>query len=101
MGEAVVRQGEVGDVFYVVSSGLVVVQRDGVEVRQIAAGGHFGEVALLRDAPRNATVVAAEPTHLLMIERDQFLSAVTGSDLARAEARRLVQERDDYPEPDA
>ncbi len=100
-GEVVVRQGEVGDVFYVVSSGLVVVQRDGVEMRQLGAGGHFGEVALLRDAPRNATVVAAQPTRLLMIERDQFLSAVTGSDVARAEARRLVQERDDYPEPDA
>ena len=97
-GQVIVRQGDAGDVFYVVTSGRVVVRHDDIEVNRIGAGGHFGEVSLLRDAPRNATVVADEPTRLLMIDREHFLSAVTGSASSRAEAQRLVRERDDYPD---
>jgi CRP-like cAMP-binding protein len=56
-------------------------------------GGFFGELALLRAAPRNATVVAACPGVLLALERADFLSAVTGHARTREAADALVSER--------
>ena len=51
-------------------------------------------MALLRDAPRNATVTATEPTRLLVIDRDDFLSAVTGSSLSHDATEHIVQQRE-------
>ena len=56
-------------------------------------GGAFGEIALLRDVPRTATVLAVEPTELLAIRRDPFLEALTGQPRSRAVAAGLVDER--------
>ncbi len=57
-----VRQGEPGDAFYIVQSGAATVDADGVELATVAPGDGFGEIALLRDVPRTATVRALEPT---------------------------------------
>jgi len=77
-GEAIVTQGEPGDLFYVVEDGEVEVEIDGAPVRRHGPGGFFGEIALLRDVPRTATVRALIETRLVAVERDEFLAAVTG-----------------------
>ena len=76
----VITQGDHGDAFYVVDSGRLSVAIDGVRLsHDIHAGDGFGEIALLRDVPRTASVATLEPCRLLRIERDEFLAAVTGS----------------------
>jgi MFS family permease len=77
-GAAVFRQGESGDRFYVVRAGALEVAVDGTPVSEVAAGGCFGEVALLRDVPRTATVTAKVDVELLALARDVFIGAVTG-----------------------
>ena len=77
-GEEIVRQGEHGDRFYVVDTGEIEVVLDGHEPRREGPGSYFGEIALLRDVPRTATVRAATDVNLFALDRDEFLPAVTG-----------------------
>jgi CRP-like cAMP-binding protein/Zn-dependent protease len=71
-GDALVTQGEPGDRFYVIASGRAEVVRDGTAVGAIGKGRFFGEVALLRDVPRTATVTATTPMRLFALDRDGF-----------------------------
>ena len=77
-GENIIRRGDHGDRFYVVDLGEIEVVLDGDETRREGPGSYFGEVALLRDVPRTATVRAASDVHLFALDRDDFLPAVTG-----------------------
>jgi MFS family permease len=77
-GEEVFRQGDPGDRFYVVSDGEVDVLMDGRHVRTEGRGDYFGEIALLRDIPRTATVWAKTDARLLALPREEFIAAVTG-----------------------
>ncbi len=77
-GDEPVVQGAAGDRFYVIDIGEAEVVIDGFRVRQIGASDDFGERALLRDTPRTATIRALTEMHLLTIERDAFLEALTG-----------------------
>ncbi|MFN3216179.1 MAG: cyclic nucleotide-binding domain-containing protein [Acidimicrobiales bacterium] len=90
-GDVVVRQGEHGDCFYAVADGAFEVEMSGRRMRTARRNGFFGEVALLADVPRTATVSAAEPGELLVIERVPFLVAVTGSDTSRQVAWGIVR----------
>ncbi|MFL5980577.1 MAG: MFS transporter [Gaiellaceae bacterium] len=87
-GETVVAQGEPGDRFYVVAAGVLGVAVDGKQVGTLREGDSFGEIALLRDVPRTASVRAAADTRLLALDRDDFVTAVTGyaPSLSSAEA---------------
>lgn len=85
-GQVVVREGDEADRFYVIDRGLVRVTRGGAELRTEGPGEFFGEIGLLRDVPRTATVAAVEDTALWCLDRDDFLGAVTGND----ESHRLV-----------
>ncbi len=78
-GDIVIREGDEGDRFYVIGTGAVEVSRAGDLLAKLGVGDFFGEIALLRDVPRTATVIATEPTSLRALERSQFLAAVTGS----------------------
>ena len=91
-GETIVRAGEVGDRFYLVDSGTVRIGLQEGE-KESGAGDYFGEIALLRDVPRTATVTAAAATRLYALERADFLAAVTGHTLAEAAAQGVVGER--------
>jgi len=77
-GHAVFRQGDPGDRFYVIAAGEADVVIDGATVRTEGPGEHFGEIALLRDTPRTATVLARTDLELRALGSDEFIGAVTG-----------------------
>lgn len=79
-GDIVIRQGDAGEAFYVIAEGRMSVAVDGdVRDHVLGEGDGFGEIALLRDVPRTATVTAIQPCRLLRIERPDFLAAITGT----------------------
>ena len=92
-GAAVIRQGDHGDRVYVVVSGDLDVEVDGRAGARLGAGDVFGEIALLRDVPRTATVRAATAAEVLTLGRDEFLAAVTGHPASAAEADLVVATR--------
>jgi CRP-like cAMP-binding protein len=67
-----VTQGEPGDAFYAIRSGRVDVIRDGQQVTRLGPGDHFGEIALLNDQPRNASVVAHTSVRAFQLSREGF-----------------------------
>ena len=92
-GAAVIRAGERGDRFYAIADGTVEVRRDGNSVGTLTRGDSFGEIALLRDVPRTADIVALTPTRLYGLAKRDFVAAVTGHPAAAAESEWLVRER--------
>jgi MFS family permease len=92
-GEIVIREGDVGDRFILIVSGEVEVTRDGISVTTLRAGDHVGEIALLRDVPRTATVTTTTPVELLTLSRAVFLEAVTGYPRSRERAEAIVEAR--------
>jgi MFS family permease len=75
-GEAVITEGEHGTRFYAVVSGAVVCTVGGRFARRLERGGYVGEIALIRDVPRTATVVADGPLEVISVEREEFLLAL-------------------------
>jgi MFS family permease len=91
-GETVFARGDRGDRFYAIASGRVVVDVDG-EARELGPGDFFGEIALLRDVPRTATVRTVDDVRLYAIERHDFIAAVTGHAPSREAAEHVVAMR--------
>jgi len=91
--QVVVSRGEVGNHFYAIASGKAAVEVDDDTTRELGPGDFFGEIALLRDVPRTATVRALEPLRLFAVERDEFLLAVTGHSPTLATAENIVTTR--------
>jgi MFS family permease len=92
-GQVVVARGEAGNHFYVIATGQAVVELDDGATRELGPGDFFGEIALLRDVPRTATVRAVEPLRLFAVQRDAFLAAVTGHAPTLAAAENIVVSR--------
>lgn len=92
-GDVVIREGELGDRFYVVAEGDLTVQVGGVTRGELGPGNFFGEIALLRNGPRTATVLAREDSVLFSLTRDEFVPAVTGSAPSNAAADEVVGAR--------
>jgi MFS family permease len=92
-GREVFRQGELGDRFYIVLDGDTEIVADGRVVAVTGPGGYFGEIALLRDVPRTATVRAKEDAELRALERDDFIAAVTGHAASAEAADSVVASR--------
>jgi MFS family permease len=93
VGTEITRQGEVGDRFYLVDEGEMEVASDGEVLATLGPGDYFGEIALLRDVPRTATVSARTDASLLALERDEFVSAVSGHPASREAADAVVAAR--------
>ena len=75
-GEVLIREGDPGDAFYALGAGRVDVIREGEVVAALGPGEHFGDVALLTDAPRNATVVTHTPSRIFRLDREGFQRVV-------------------------
>jgi MFS family permease len=76
-GDVVIREGERGERFYVIVDGRFDVHERGVARRGLGPGDFFGEIALLRDVPRTATVTAAADGLLFALGRQKFLGSVS------------------------
>lgn len=91
-GELVIRAGDTGDCFYIVGDGELDISAEGLHTTAHQAD-YFGEIALLRDVPRTATVKAIVDTKLYALGRNDFLAAVTGVSAAHAIGHAVAQER--------
>jgi CRP-like cAMP-binding protein len=91
-GEVVVRAGEPGDRFYIVANGELEIVAEGLHATA-RAGDHFGEIALLREVARTATVRALVASKLYALEREDFLNAVIGHSGVRAAGEAVAAER--------
>ena len=98
-GEVVIRTGDSGDRFYMVADGALEVT-NGVHA-EAHRGDFFGELALLRDIPRTATVIATMRSRLYALEREDFLAAVTGHSAVRAAGEAVVEQRLRPAKPDS
>ncbi len=92
-GTVVVREGDPGDRFFIVADGTVEVSEYGRVVAELGAGGYFGEIALIRDVARTATVTTATQTVLYALDRDDFLAAVTSHAPSAEAAEEVVSSR--------
>ncbi|HEX6917253.1 MAG TPA: MFS transporter [Phycicoccus sp.] len=92
-GEAILREGQESDEFFVIESGQVEVTQAGAVLRHEGPGEFFGEIGLLRDVPRTATVTALEDTELVTLAREDFLDAVRGTEESLAAANDVATRR--------
>jgi MFS family permease len=92
-GERIIQQGEVGDRFYILAAGRAEAVADGVRLRTMGPGDSFGEIALIRDVPRTASVVAVGPVEAFALDCSAFLGAVCGDMRSSSAAEAVVRER--------
>jgi predicted MFS family arabinose efflux permease len=92
-GAFVFSQGDAGDGFYVVEEGELEVVIDEKRVNMIGRGGYFGEIALLHDVPRTASVRALSEVQLRRLDSAPFIAAVTGSVASSQAAAAVVGSR--------
>ena len=99
-GAVVMREGEVGDHFHLIVDGAAAVSVHGAPRPSLQRGDCFGEIALLRDIPRTATVTAERPLRTLALGREEFLTAVTGNSMSNMAADALAAQRLSTDPPD-
>ena len=96
-GERIVNQGDEGREFFMIADGQVdILRREGdreTVINQLSSGSYFGEVALIKDQPRNASVVATTPTTVYVLDRDEFRAVIDSSDSFETELRKALFER--------
>jgi CRP-like cAMP-binding protein len=86
-------EGELGDRFYAIADGRLRVSKAGREVATLGRGEGVGEIALIRDVPRTATVVAITDASLYSLEKEPFVLALTGHAPAARAAGDLMATR--------
>ena len=99
-GKVLCKEGESGGEFYVIMSGEVEVTRGGQTLGSIGDGGFFGEISLVQDLPRNATVTVTKPIRSFVLTRGRFLKMLDDQPgverkVMRALANRLSSVSDD------
>jgi CRP-like cAMP-binding protein len=88
----VIREGDPGDRFYAIADGVFEVSRGGSHLGQLGRGDGFGEIALIRDVPRTATVTALTNAIIYELSGELFVEAVTGNALAHRAAALVVND---------
>jgi CRP-like cAMP-binding protein len=94
-GTVLMREGEEGDRYYAIADGRLDVTRKGAHVATLGRGEGVGEIALLEQVPRTATVTVVEPARLYALTKEPFLLALTGHPPAHRAARGVVDARRD------
>jgi CRP-like cAMP-binding protein len=87
-GKVLVKQGDVGDTFFVIEEGSAEVVRDGARITELGPGDFFGELALLEEDRRTATVTATTPMEVIVMTRASFRAI----DKAMPHVHKAVQE---------
>lgn len=100
-GKVLMREGESGREMLVISTGRVRVERGGSEVAELGSGSWIGEMALLSEAPRNATVTTTEPTTLFVLAHREFHSLMDAMPSVRDAVLKCVADRLRAATPDA
>jgi hypothetical protein len=91
--EVIVQQGESADDMFLIKSGVFDTTVDGEQVRTLQPGDHFGEIALLFNAPRTATVRCVQAGSLWRLRREDFLRAVTGNTTSEEAMTAIADQR--------
>lgn len=73
-GREIVTEGQPGEELFIVIRGRVTIEKNGVEIAELRSGGHFGEMGLIDNAPRSATVRATEPTRVMVVARADLMN---------------------------
>jgi len=92
-GDVVVRQGNPAEDMFLIGSGVFEAAVDGQHVRTLHQGDHFGEIGLLFNAPRTATVRCVQAGALWRLRREDFLSAITGNSTAKDVIGAIADQR--------
>lgn len=92
-GEAIVREGDMGDAFYVITAGNAVVEHDGTTLRELGEGDFFGEISLIDGQPRTATITATDEVSALTLGREQFQRLIDEHPSVRLELLMALTER--------
>lgn len=90
VGEEIIRQGEMGDEFFVIGSGQVDIEIDGTRVNSLGRGAFFGEVSLIKQQPRNATVRATSNVACFILSKDDFQAVLDSSRSFEEELRNAI-----------
>jgi CRP/FNR family transcriptional regulator, cyclic AMP receptor protein len=92
-GKVLTREGESGREFFVIVDGEVSVTKDGSEIRTLGPGDFFGEIALLEDTPRTATVLATTPLRFFVLTRQSFRSLLARQPEIEQKVLKALEER--------
>lgn len=92
-GRALIEEGSVGREFFVLVDGSVDVRRKGRKIDEIGAGGYFGEVALITDKPRNATVTTTSHVRALVLTKQRFRQLLAQNPLLSVKILHAVGQR--------
>jgi len=88
--ETIIREGDEGDLFYLVGEGRLDVSVEGCHVTTLGPADPAGEIALLRDGRRTATIVAREPVELYALTREDFLDVVASHEASARAAEGMI-----------
>jgi predicted MFS family arabinose efflux permease len=92
-GDDLIREGEAGNVYLILTAGEADVSQGGARLRRVGPGDGVGEISLLRDVPRTASVTAIERVTAYSLDRGAFLAALTGHSAAGSNAHAIVDHR--------
>ena len=92
-GTVVIREGDAGERFYAIATGELQVTKDGHDVKLLRRGDGCGEIALIEDVPRTATVTATTDAELFSLTKEPFILALTGHAPAARAAEDMVSRR--------
>ena len=92
-GKVLAREGDFGDEFFMIDAGTAEVTRGGDAIAELGAGDFFGEMALLEEDRRTATVTAKTPMSLIVMTRSNFRSLDRAQPAVHATVAKAIAER--------